>query len=298
MKMLITGGTQFVSRFVAEYFVAGGHEVWVLNRNTRPQSAGVRLIACDRHALGDRLKGQHFDAVLDATAYTGEDVDTLLDALDSFDDYVLISSSAVYPETLPQPFREDQPCGPNRVWGAYGTDKLAAERCLTARVPRAYSIRPPYLYGPMNNVYREAFAFECAEKNLPFYVPGTGSMPLQFFHVADLCRFVETLLARKPKERIFNVGNPQTVTVCQWAELCYGALGKTPEIRQVQGHPQRSYFSFYDYAYKLDVSRQSALMPQVKPMEEGLREAYAWYRQHRDLIARKNLLEYIGAHIR
>ena len=49
MKMLITGGTVFVSRFAAEYFVKKGHEVWVLNRNTRPQVPGVHLIEADRN---------------------------------------------------------------------------------------------------------------------------------------------------------------------------------------------------------------------------------------------------------
>ena len=50
-KILVTGGTVFVSRFIAEYYVAKGDEVYVLNRNTRPQSAAVKLIQADRHAL-------------------------------------------------------------------------------------------------------------------------------------------------------------------------------------------------------------------------------------------------------
>lgn len=44
MKVLVTGGTAFVSRYCAEYFVRQGHEVYVMNRNTRPQSSGVKLI--------------------------------------------------------------------------------------------------------------------------------------------------------------------------------------------------------------------------------------------------------------
>lgn len=58
-KILVTGGTVFVSRFIAEYYVAKGDEVYVLNRNTRPQSAGVKLIQADRHAIGDALQGLH-----------------------------------------------------------------------------------------------------------------------------------------------------------------------------------------------------------------------------------------------
>lgn len=146
-NILVTGGTVFVSRYVAEWFVKKGDHVFVLNRNTRPQSEGVTLIESDRHELGDKLRQYHFDIVLDITAYNRPDIESLVTALDSIDQYIFISSSAVYPETLPQPFSEEQECGPNSVWGDYGIHKLEAERYLLNKVPQAYIIRPPYLYG-------------------------------------------------------------------------------------------------------------------------------------------------------
>ncbi|MBP3674207.1 MAG: NAD-dependent epimerase/dehydratase family protein [Oscillospiraceae bacterium] len=297
-KLLVTGGTVFVSRFVAAYFVRKGDEVYVLNRNTRPQVPGVTLIEGDRNDLGDKLKGIHFDAVLDITSYTRADAENLVSALGSFEDYVFISSSAVYPETLPQPFREEQPCGPNSIWGAYGTNKLAAEEYLHQCVPQAYILRPPYLYGPMQNVYREPFVFECAEAGWPFYIPGDGGMKLQFFHVEDLCRFIEILLEKKPEHKIFNVGNPQSVTIAQWVELCYGAVGKPVRTVSVQGHPQRSYFCFHDYDYALDVAKQTVLMRDTKPLAEGLAESYAWFREHRDGLMRKPYFDYIDRNLR
>ena len=187
-KMLITGGTVFVSRFAAEYF-SKKYDVYVLNRNSRSQCKDVTLVEADRHALGDVLKGYCFDVVID-TAYNEKDVNDLLTGLESFEDYVFISSSAVYPETEVQPFTEDTPVGFNGIWGAYGMDKIAAEKALLERVPEAYILRPPYLYGPGNNVYREAFVFDCALADRPFYLPESGEMKLQFFHVRDLFRFI------------------------------------------------------------------------------------------------------------
>lgn len=297
-NILVTGGTVFVSRYVAEYFAGRGDRVFVLNRGSRPQPEGVILIQSDRHGLGNALKRYHFDAVLDITAYTQADVEDLLDALGGFEDYILISSSAVYPETNAQPFTEDQPCGPNAVWGIYGTNKLAAEEALRARVPGAYILRPPYLYGPMQNVYREPFVFDCAEAGRPFFLPGDGSLPLQFFHVEDLCRFIAIVLEQHPAQRVYNVGNPESVTASQWAELCYGAVGAPLTAVPVgPEHFQRAYFPFHDYAYELDVRRQSALMPDTKPLAEGLRESYAWYRTHRDAVNRKPMLEYIDQNL-
>ncbi len=294
MKLLVTGGTVFVSRYTAEYFVRRGHEVYVLNRNTKAQAEGVHLIECDRHDLQDTLRGYHFDAVLDITSYTKEDVSGLLDALGGFDRYILVSSSAVYPETGAQPFSEGDPVGRNAYWGDYGTNKIEAEEHLLSRVPDAYILRPPYLYGEMNNLYREAFVFDCAEGDRSFYLPEDGSMPLQFFDIEDLCRFMEILLEKKPKEHIFNVGNCETVTVREWVTLCYQAVGKEPTFKSVYSDiPQRSYFPFLNYGYVLDTSRQEELLKDTKPLSEGLRQSYEWYKANRDSVRRKPLIEFI-----
>lgn len=200
MKILVTGGTVFVSKFITEYFVNKGDKVYVLNRNTKPQVENAKLIECDRKDIGGRLKNLNFDAVIDVTAYTADDVNSLLDGLGGFDKYVMISSSAVYPETLEMPFKESGNCGRNKFWGDYGTNKIAAENALLQRVPDAYIIRPPYLYGEYDNIYREAFVFDCAERDLPFYLPVDGSMLLQFFHVEDLCRVIEALIINQPAQ--------------------------------------------------------------------------------------------------
>lgn len=59
-KILVTGGTTFVSKYVA-----------------------------------------------DITAYDAQDIIDLYNALDSFEQYIMISSSAVYPEYCLQPFLEE-----------------------------------------------------------------------------------------------------------------------------------------------------------------------------------------------
>lgn len=295
MKILITGGTTFVSKFTAEYFASEYNEVTVLNRGSREQVSGVSLINCDRTALGDVLRGKHFDLIIDIAAYTEEHVKTLVESGVLFDDYIFISSSAVYPETNPQPFTEEQTCGFNSVWGDYGMNKLKAEEYLCANVPNAYILRPPYFYGIYDNLYREAFAFDCALKDRPFYLPRNGEMKLQFFNVSDLCRFIEILLEKRPEQRIFNVGNKDSVTVREWAELCYRAAGKSAEFVSVSKEvPQRDYFCFYDYEYALDVSKQSELMPETVPLEEGLKEEFEWYKDNLESVYyRKPYMEFI-----
>lgn len=297
-KILVTGGTVFVSRYIAEYYVAKGDDVYVLNRNTKVQSKGVTLIEADRHNLGDTLRDYRFDTVID-TAYSAQDVELMLDALGEYENYILISSSAVYPEYVPQPFKEDDPLSVNKYWGKYGTDKIAAETALLKQSPNAYILRPPYLYGPMNNIYREAFVFDCALADREFYLPKNGDMTLQFFHIHDLCRFIDILLKEKPSQHIFNVGNKEPVSIRKWVEVCYDTVGKQAAFVNVyQDVEQRNYFSFYDYAYCLDVSLQYELMPDVKSLEQGLKESYAWYRNNKEQVTRKPLIEYIDNNLR
>ena len=116
------------------------------------------------------LDGMKFDAVVDVNAYNGEHVRNLLESGVDFKKYILISSSAVYPEWEAQPFSENCVTGENRFWVKDGTDKIDAEDVLLNSVRESYVIRPPYLYGVGNNVYREAFVFDCALQDRIFYV--------------------------------------------------------------------------------------------------------------------------------
>ena len=293
MKILVTGGTVFASRFTAEYFAEKGHEVYVLNRGSKPQSDGVKLIEADRHCLGNTLREHVFDAVLDVTAYNENDIADLLDGLGEFGQYIFVSSGAVYPETLSQPFKEEMQCGPNIYWGDYGTNKINAEKLLLEKVPHAYIIRPPYLYGKMNNLYREAFVFECAENNRKFYIPDDDRMPLQFFNIKNMCRFMEILLEKKPDRRIFNVGNPDTVTVDEWVRLCYDVLGKEAEICLINNIERHRMFPFRNYSYVLDVTEMLKLMDNLTPLSEGLKESYDWFVNNRELIIKKPFFEFI-----
>lgn len=298
MKVLVTGGTVFVSKYVAKYYVNKGAEVYVLNRNSRPQVKGVYLLEADRHDCKDVLKGHYFDAVLDVTAYTAEDIKDLLASLEGFGQYIMVSSSAVYPEANVQPFKEEQSVGLNKFWGKYGMDKMVAEEVLLQAVPEAYILRPPYLYGPMNNVYREGFVFECAEAGRKFYIPRDGSMQLQFFHVEDLCKVMDAILDKKPTAHIINVGNEETVSILDWVKMCYDVVDAPLEIVNVdESIEQRKYFSFYDYEYKLDVSRQKVLLPETMDMRAGLKEAYEWYKSNKSEVRRKDFIAFIDENL-
>lgn len=297
-KVLITGGTQFVSRFAAEWFLKRGYDVYVLNRGTRRQVDGVNLICADRNNLQGALKDCIFDCVIDICAYTRSDVQNLAENIGGFKTYVFISSSAVYPETNLQPFKESQSVGANKIWGNYGENKIQAEEYIKANIANYYILRPPYIYGEYQNLYREPFVFDCAEQNRKFYIPADGKMKLQFLHVEDLCRFIEIVIQQQPQNRIFNVGNNEICDINKYVELCYKAVGAPLEKVYVkQNVEQRDYFCFYDYEYVLDVSLQNKLTPHRIPLEEGIKREYVWYKNNIEQINKKKYAEFIDENL-
>ncbi|MDU6542989.1 NAD-dependent epimerase/dehydratase family protein [Clostridium sp.] len=298
-RILVTGGTVFVSKYVAKYFQSNNYEVYVLNRGSKQQIENINLICANRNNLKDCLKDFYFDSIIDVCGYNQQDIKNILDAVGGFKDYIFISSSAVYPETNMQPFSENQSIGVNKIWGKYGTDKIEAEEYLISKVPNAYILRPPYLYGPMQNVYREPFVFECALKNRKFYIPNDGKMKLQFFHVDDLCKVIEKILEKHPINHIYNVGNTESIDINTFIELCYKVVGTPLEKVYVTKHNnQRDYFSFYDYEYSLDVTKQSELLMEEKDLFEGLKESYKWFKNNYNEVEKKDYIKYIEENLK
>ena len=292
-NILVTGGTVFVSKMVAKYFASKKfnekYKVYVLNRNNHPQIENVELINSSREKLGEKLEKYNFDIIIDITSYTKDDVKSILDSLgnskNNLSEYILLSSSAVYPETLNLPFKENDEVGKNIFWKDYGVNKIEAEKYLLENFERSYILRPPYLYGPENNVYRESFIFDCAEQNRKFYLPENNGMNLQFFYIEDLCKVIENILIQKPND----IHNKLDIR-----KLCYEIVGKKLEVANVSKEiNQRNYFCFYDYEYYLDVTKQKSLLEFTTDLKVGLEKSYEWYKNNKDKVNIKNYFEFI-----
>ena len=108
---------------------------------------------------------------------------------------------------------------------------------------------------------------------------------------------MDILITRHPENRIYNVGNPTSVTVNELVKLCYDVVGTPLTTVRVDGHSSMNYFSFRDYYYFLDVTKEMELLGSVKDMRAGLAESYAWYREHREDITPKPFIQYIDTHL-
>src|SRR5215475_14172816 len=230
MRVLIVGGTEFISFHTLTALRRDGHEVIVLNRGRHADRlpAGLRTIVCDRTdhpALASALAAERFDAIIDV-AYaptTGADVDALLDALDDRAGHVIfVSTGRVYDHARPIPYDETTPR--SLYWGEYAKNKTAGEEALLRR-HRAHGlaitiVRPTHVYGPMNTRNNETFFFDRLNRGRPVLVPDAGGWLRQFGHVADLADAMAAMLGVPVAfGRGYNVSGEEAITQAGFAEL-------------------------------------------------------------------------------
>jgi len=162
MNLLITGGAGYVGSVVAEFAVAAGHDVTVIDnlqdghRSAVPRQARVVVSDFGDAAVLDRvLSNRSVDAVIHLAAEANVSTSVtdpakyfvcnvakglvLLEAMRRHNVPRLIFSStaATYGEPLAVPIAEDHPLKPI---SAYGDSKLMFERCL-GWYHRAYGLR-------------------------------------------------------------------------------------------------------------------------------------------------------------
>jgi UDP-glucose 4-epimerase len=230
VRVLVTGGTEFISFHVVQALRRDGHEVAVLNRGRRPGRvpAGVRQIVCDRKdhlALGRALAGARFDGLVDATyaPTTGEDVAALLDALGERAGHVVfVSTGRVYDHACPMPLAEDAPR--THFWGEYARLKIAGEDEAMRRhreqgLPVTI-VRPTHVYGPLNTRNNETFFFDRLVRGRPILIPGGGGWLRQFGHVEDLADAIAGLLGVPAADgQAYNVTGEEVITQVGFVEL-------------------------------------------------------------------------------
>lgn len=131
-RLLLIGGTGVLSGAVAREAIKKGLEVTILNRGRRKLPEGAILLLSDRknyEYIERSLQGKYFDAVIDFLCYGEKDAQESFELYKKFtNQYVFISSCAVYNTALGGCFEEDSPKVLN-IW-PYSVHKWGCERLL------------------------------------------------------------------------------------------------------------------------------------------------------------------------
>lgn len=301
MKILVIGGTLFIGRHLTDALVAAGHEVTVLHRN--PESKlppGVRGILADRNdssAVGDALKGQRFDAVFDNVydwerGTTAEQVVATAEACshDALQRYVFMSSVAAYGDGLDHD--EDDPLADAGHPDSYVRNKAASERALFSLpgLP-VVTVRPPFIYGPGNPFYREAFFWDRLRDHRAIIVPDDGSRLMQFVYVKDIVWCCLRILERPAAiGKAFNIADADAISQRDVVRAMARAMHEEARIVEVPreralaagGHPMgpKLYFAtYYDLPpITMKIQRARNLLGcEPTNFHTGLQETYGWW---------------------
>jgi 2'-hydroxyisoflavone reductase len=306
MNCLVIGGTQFIGRLLVAELLKGGHSVTVLHRKPKHDlGRRVKNITADRNdprAMKAALAGKRFEVVFDNVydwerGTTSAQVEGTVRAVDgSLHRYIFMSSVAAYGDGLNH--HEGDALAPDDAADLYTRNKAMSERALFRLHQRiglpVVTLRPPYVYGPYNPLYREAFFWERLRAGRPIILPGDGRRLMQFVYVKDLVR--AGLRAMEEPAAIghaFNIANARPVAQADLVEALAKACVKPVHfvriprkyILRVGGHPMgpRMYFGIYlDLPPITQVTAKAQRVLKFKPTDfaTGLKETYKWYLRH------------------
>lgn len=295
MRVLVIGGTEFVSLHLVRALLRDGHQVVVLNRGRRPERlpAGVETLVCDRTdhaALRAKLAGQRVDALVDI-AYaptTGADVDAVLEALAGRLGHALfVSTGRVYDHALPIPYSEATPR--SLYWGEYAKNKIAGEDALMrwhhGRGLPVTIVRPTHVYGPMNTRNNETFVFDRLVRGRPVLLPGAGGWLRQFGHVEDLADAIAAMLGVPAAfGHAYNVTGEEAITQAGFVELIADVVKRPLTLVHVDTPPggtpvpfgQNLVYDCHAVYTTTKVRRELGIRPRYT-LAAGLAQTFEWY---------------------
>jgi len=303
MKVLVIGGTLFIGRQLVAELLKAGHSVAILHRRSKHNlSKRVENLLADRNdpeaiqrVIGERRFEVVFDNVYDwERGTTAAQVEaTALAMGNHLQRYVFMSSVAAYGDGLNH--YEGDPLAPDNHPEAYVRNKAMSERALL-RLHRkngfpVVTFRPPFVYGPENPFYREAFFWDRMRAGRPIIIPGDGTRLMQFVYVKDLVRaLLRSIEVDAAVGEAFNIGNLKPLTQVEAVREMARTAGKKPELVRVPrekiaaagGNPMSNPFYFGEYLdlppITENVSKlQRALGVRLTAFATGLGETYRWY---------------------
>ncbi|EPS69756.1 hypothetical protein M569_05003 [Genlisea aurea] len=251
-KILIMGGTRFIGIFLSRLLVKEGHQVTLFTRGKAPISKQLPgesdsdfadFASKILHLKGDRqdyefvkssLSAEGFDVVYDINGREAHEVEPILDALPSLEQYIYCSSAGVYLKSDYLPHHEANAVDPK----SRHKGKLETEKLLQSRGVNWTSLRPVYIYGPLNYNPVEEWFFHRLKAGRPIPIPSSGLQVTQLGHVKDLAvAFVKVLGNEKARQQVFNISGDKYVTFDGLAKACAKA-GGFPEPEIVHYNPK------------------------------------------------------------
>ena len=266
MNILITGGSGFVGSYLCEKLINNGHKIIVIDNLLTGSTENINDLMSNEnfsfieHDVQDHIEIDnkvdyvlHFASAASPKAYTEHPVNTLkagsVGTINTLGlakkhqaEYLLASTSEVYGDPLVSPQTEEYwgNVNPNGERSMYDEAKRFAEAAV-ATYSRSYDLKTKIVrifntYGPRmqlndGRVVTNFIVQALRNENITIY--GDGSQTRSFSYVEDTVAGIISLMNSSEYD-VFNIGNPNEMTVGQLAEKIIELTDSTSEIKYLE----------------------------------------------------------------
>ena len=307
MNIVITGGSGFVGSYLCENLINDGHKIIVIDNLLTGSTENINNLMDNEnfsfieHDVQNHIEIEdkvdyvlHFASAASPKAYTEHPVNTLkagsVGTINTLGlakkhsaEYLLASTSEVYGDPLISPQNEEYwgNVNPNGERSMYDEAKRFAEAAV-ATYSRSYDLKTKIVrifntYGPRmqlndGRVVTNFIVQALRNENITIY--GDGSQTRSFSYVEDTVAGIISLM-NSTEYDVFNIGNPNEMTVGQLAEKIIELTDSTSEIKYLElpnDDPKQR---------KPDITKAKTKLnwePKVN-LEEGLTKTITWVKE-------------------
>ena len=266
MNIVITGGSGFVGSYLCEKLINDGHKIIVIDNLLTGSRENINDLLDNEnfsfieHDVQDHIEIEdkvdyvlHFASAASPKAYTEHPVNTLkagsVGTINTLGlakkhsaEYLLASTSEVYGDPLISPQNEEYwgNVNPNGERSMYDEAKRFAEAAV-ATYSRSYGLKTKIVrifntYGPRmqlndGRVVTNFIVQALRNENITIY--GDGTQTRSFSYVEDTVAGIISLM-NSTEYDVFNIGNPNEMTVGQLAEKIIKLTDSTAEIKYLE----------------------------------------------------------------
>ena len=307
MNIVITGGSGFVGSYLCEKLINDGHKIIVIDNLLTGSTENINNLLDNEnfsfieHDVQDHIEIEdkvdyvlHFASAASPKAYTEHPVNTLkagsVGTINTLGlakkhsaEYLLASTSEVYGDPLISPQNEEYwgNVNPNGERSMYDEAKRFAEAAV-ATYSRSYGLKTKIVrifntYGPRmqlndGRVVTNFIVQALRNENITIY--GDGTQTRSFSYVEDTVAGIISLM-NSTEYDVFNIGNPNEMTVGKLAEKIIELTDSTSEIKYLElpnDDPKQR---------KPDITKAKTKLnwePKVD-LEEGLTKTITWVQE-------------------
>jgi dTDP-glucose 4,6-dehydratase len=313
-RLFITGGTGFFGHWLLESLLHANRELdlnvraTVLTRNAAAFRARAPHIAED--AAISLLEGdvRRFDFpaephthVLHAATESGtqaksrELADSILEGTRRVLDFALatgagrllyVSSGAIYGRNVTEVARipEDFHGGPDPLASSSSYDeskRMAEQLCvayaedtpLTCTIARCFAFLGPHL--PLDAHFAAGNFIRDAIAGTPIHLRSDGTPLRSYLYMSDLAAWLWTMLLKGARNRAYNVGSDESVSIAELARLTAATLRPELTIR-IDGNPSAG-VPAAGYVPAITRAKQELGLRITVPLAEAIRRTAAWH---------------------